>query len=202
MILLVLRLLIKQAWSTSLQAAKIKSKTTNQPKSLLALWGSKQSTPAPCHWNDAEAEAQPCPGCSAHGSWVTHCPRSSKPEQHQPSPVALGLPTAVSQALFMAGSYTVVAVTRSLQQHVLTWCNFPVKTIPLMSRSSFKTNKQHSCWAQPWVLQECPKMPVQGTCKLFSHVLQIQFDATVKCQVRLHICSASALIMAALNGFH
>lgn len=146
--------------------------------------------------------AQPCPGCSACGSWVTLCPRSSKQEQDQPSSMTLGLPTAVSQALFMAGSYTVVVVTRSLEQHVLTWCNFPVKTIPLMSLSSFKTNKQHSRWAQLQVLQECTKMPERGRCKLFSHVLQIQLDATVKSQVRLHICSASALIMAALNGFH
>lgn len=148
------------------------------------------------------AGAQPCPGCSACGSWVTLCPRSSKQEQDQPSSMMLGLPTAVSQALFMAGSYTVVVVTRSLEQHVLTWCNFPVKTISLMSLSSFKTNKQHSHWAQLQVLQECTKMPEQGRCKLFSHVLQIQLDATVKSQVRLHICSASALIMAALNGFH
>lgn len=117
-------------------------------------------------------------------------------------PMMLGLSTAVSQALFMAGSYSVVVVTRSLQQHVLTWCNFPVKAISWMSLSSVKTNKQHSCRALLQVLQECLKMPAQGRCKLFSHVLQIQFDGTVKCQVRFHICSGSALIMAAWNGFH
>lgn len=53
-ILLVLRLLKKKAWSTSSQAVKIKTKTTNQTKSLLALTASKQSMPAPYHWDDAE----------------------------------------------------------------------------------------------------------------------------------------------------
>lgn len=62
--------------------------------------------PAPCCRGDALGRGQALPEELRQG-------------QDQPSLLVLGLPTAVSQALFMTGNYTVV-VTRSPEQHVLT----------------------------------------------------------------------------------